>query len=232
MSRLINAFASDIRYQWRYGFYLIYAILTICFIAVLRLVPESWRQTTLIMILLFDPSLLGFIFIGGILQLERGEGILDALFCSPMRPWEYLIAKTLSLALISLLVGCAVLLGSGMAGIHYIRLMISMLLGSACFTLIGISISINLRSMNAFLSINGLWEALLLTPPVLLIFNVPFALLEAFPASIALRLIQNSAGFHGPFLWYVFGMAVWTAGAFWLALKRLDGALHRLGGAS
>ena len=101
MKRLAAALKSDILYQWRYGFYFIYMFMTAVFVAVIRLLPEGWRQTALILTLLSDPVLLGFFFIGGILQLERGEGLLDALFLSPLRPSEYLISKALSLALIS-----------------------------------------------------------------------------------------------------------------------------------
>lgn len=230
MKRLVNAFMSDVRYQWRYGFYFIYGFLTVCFIIVLRLLPDDWRQTALVVTLLADPALLGLFFIGGLMQLERGEGILDALFSSPLRPWEYIASKALSLGFISTVVSVIVALGSGAEGVSYALLVPSVLLGSMCFTMIGLAVSVNLKSMNAFLSIDGLWEALLLTPPLLLMFGVSFWPLEVFPGSAALRLVQSAASVSSsaaiPFILLI----IWTGMAFWMALKRLSSALCRLGG--
>jgi fluoroquinolone transport system permease protein len=230
MRRFISALVSDIRYQWRYGFYFIYAFLTVGFIVILRVLPESWRETALVAVLLSDPALLGFFFIGGILQLERGEGILDALFQTPLQPSEYIAAKALSLGAISTLTGVLIGLGSGVPGIRFALLVPVMLVSSACFTLIGISASVNLRSMNAFLSVDGLWEALLLSPPLLLMLGVAFFPLEVFPGSLALRLIQASAGFPVFPAGYAAGLVLWLAAAFMMARKRLSAALSRLGG--
>ncbi|MDD5018251.1 MAG: hypothetical protein PHO15_09155 [Eubacteriales bacterium] len=230
MKRLMSTFFSDMRYQWRYGFYLIYAVMTVFAIVALHLMPEGWRPTALVIMLLSDPSLLGFLFIGGILQLERGEGILDALFCAPLRPWEYITAKALSLGILSTLTGCVIALGSGVAGVRYALLVPAMLFGSACFTLIGISVSVNLKSTNAFLSANGLGELILLSPPLLLLFGVSFTPLEVLPGSIVLRLIQASFGLPVAFAWYFMAFALWTGAMFLLAHIRLVSALSRLGG--
>ena len=230
MKRLLCALFSDIRYQWRYGFYFIYVFLIIFFIVIIRLMPPGWQQTALTAVLLSDPALLGFLFIGGMLQLERSEGILDALFCAPLRPWEYIAAKALSLGLISTLAGCLIALGSGVSGVRYALLTPIMLFGSACFTLLGISVSVNLKSMNAFLSVNGLWEAVLLLPALLLMFGISIAPLEMLPTSVVLRLIQSSSGLPIVPVWYCIALALWTGVMFLIAHIRLQSALSRLGG--
>ena len=230
MKRLASRLLSDIRYQYRSGFYFIYMFLIVCFVVILRLLPDAWRQTALIVTLLSDPALLGFFFIGGILQLERGEGILDVLFSTPLQPREYIVSKAVSLGLIATLAGCLIALGSGVSGVRYFLLVPVLLLGSVCFTFIGISVSINLRSMNAFLSVDGLWEAILLIPPLLLLFNVAFLPLEFLPGSIVLRLVQASIGLPVLLPWYILGMALWAAIAFLLAQERLLASLRRLGG--
>jgi len=194
------------------------------------LLPDAWRQTALIATLLSDPALLGFFFIGGILQLERGEGILDVLFSTPLQPWEYIVSKAVSLGLIATLAGCLIALGSGVSGVRYFLLVPVLLLGSICFTFIGISVSVNLRSMNAYLSVDGLWEAILLIPPLLLLLNVSFLPLEFLPGSIVLRLVQASAGLPVLLPWYILGMALWAGIAFLLAQERLLSSLSRLGG--
>lgn len=230
MKRFGGILSADLRYQWRYGFYFIYAFLVVMFVVILRLLPADWRQTGLALVLLSDPMLLGFFFIGGILQLERGEGLLDALFVSPLSPWEYLVSKAVSLGLLSAASGCLIALLCGVSGIQYGLLAPAMLLGSACFTLIGVAISVNLTHMNAYLSVNGLWEALLIIPPMLLILGVSFPPLEAFPGSLMLRLTQAAVGAARFQAWMVSGMAAWLLAAAAIADKRLNAALSRLGG--
>ena len=230
MKRLVNAFFSDIRYQWRYGFYLIYAFMAAFFIAVIRVLPADWRQIALIAVLLTDPALLGFFFIGGILQLERGEGLLDALFLSPLRPWEYIVSKGASLGVLTTLVGCLMALGSGVPGIRYGLLAIVLFLGSICFTWIGIATAINLRSMNAYFGVDGLWEIALTVPPMLLLFGVGFPLLEAFPGSNILRLIEAAAGRDQSVWLPAIGLGAWLTVVFVLTHRRMVSALSRLGG--
>lgn len=232
MKRFWAALKGDIRYQWRYGFYFIYMFMTAVFIVIVRLLPGQWQQTALTLTLLSDPALLGFFFIGGILQLERGEGLLDALFLSPLRPHEYLLSKALSLSLIAAAAGTVVALGSGIPGVRWALLVPVMIVGSACFTFAGVAVSVNLRSTNAFLSVDGLWEVILLLPPLLIVFGVEFPPLEALPGSIVLRLMQASAGADIPFAISAALLAAWTALAYYSARVRLTAALCRLGGSA
>ncbi len=228
MKRLTQTFLSDVQYQWRYGFYLIYIFLIVFFCVAFRIMPNSWRPMALTVVLLSDPVLIGFLYIGGIIQLERGEGLLDALFATPLRPWEYILSKALSLGLLATAAGCAIALCSGVPHIRYALLVPAVLLSSMCFTLIGLSVAVNLKSMNAYLGISGLWEAVLLSPPLLLLaFRIP--IFEALPGSFALRFIQSSV--DAPVrIWAIAGLIVWTAAMFWLAHVRLRSALCRLEG--
>lgn len=230
MTRLINAILADLRYQWRYGFYLVYGFLVLGLAVILRLLPEGWQQTGLIVALLSDPAVLGLFFIGGILQLERREGLLDALFLSPLRPWEYIVSKAVSLGLLSTLAGGVIALGSGVAGVRYALLLPCLFFGSMFFTLVGIAISVNLKTMNAFLAVHGAWENSLILPPMLLLFNINFPLLEALPGSFVLHMVEASVGRSASLLLPVLGFVAWLIAAFVLADRRLVSALSRLGG--
>jgi hypothetical protein len=128
--------------------------------------------------------------------------------------------------------GLVIAFGSGIPSVNWALLVPVMLIGSACFTFAGVAVSVNLRSTNAFLGIDGLWEAILLVPPLLLIFGINFALLEALPGSIVLRLMQASAGGGAPFALGLVILALWTAATYYLAHMRLTAALCRLGGGS
>jgi hypothetical protein len=54
----------DVRLQYRYGFYGVYAVLTVLFAATLRSVPSgAARETALLLVVFSDPSFLGFYFV-------------------------------------------------------------------------------------------------------------------------------------------------------------------------
>jgi fluoroquinolone transport system permease protein len=80
--RLFHTTLQDIRFQFRYGFYFLYAVLTVIYIAAISLLPAAWVQNAVAIVLFSDPAALGFFFMGGILLLEKGERLHDALFVS------------------------------------------------------------------------------------------------------------------------------------------------------
>ncbi len=229
MTRLSKTLHTDVRYQYRYGFYFIYAFMIAFFVLIVRLIPQSWHQTALAVVLLSDPALLGFFFIGGLLQLERGEGLLYALFQTPLRPHEYLLSKAASLGLLSTLAGCLIALLTGAPGVRYALLIPIIFVISATFTLFGVGISINLKTMNAFLSIHGSLETTLMIPVLLMMLGVNFPLLKWTPTGAGYLLVQSAIG--GAFSLLPALVAIfWLCAAFFWSISRLNDALERMGG--
>jgi len=75
--RALNIFFCDVRYQFKYGFYFLYTAVSIVYISILVFIPESFLRPIAAIIILTDPAALGFFFIGGMVLLERGEGLHD-----------------------------------------------------------------------------------------------------------------------------------------------------------
>lgn len=198
MTRLTKTVRTDVKYQWRYGFYFIYAFMTAFFVFLIRVLPQSWHDIALAAVLLSDPALLGFLFIGGILQLERGEGLLYALFQTPLRPREYLLSKAASLGLLSVLTGLFIAVLSGVSGVNYLALLPLIFLVSASFTLFGIGVSIHLKTTNAFLAIHSSLETTLLIPAVLLMLGADFPPLQFFPTGAGYLAMHSAVNgtFH------------------------------------
>jgi len=101
--RLTAALTYDIRLQFRHYFYYAYLIVSIIYVIILRAVPLDFRQTAAVLVIFTDPSTLGFFFLGGIILLERGQKTLEGLFVTPLRVFEYMLSKILSLTLLALL---------------------------------------------------------------------------------------------------------------------------------
>ncbi|NQV49093.1 MAG: hypothetical protein HQ507_01245, partial [Candidatus Marinimicrobia bacterium] len=58
--RLVISLKQDIRFQFRHGFYYVYAILSVIYILVLRFLPDALVHPTMILILFTDVCALGF----------------------------------------------------------------------------------------------------------------------------------------------------------------------------
>ena len=88
MSRLISTVRWDLRIQFRQGLY--YAALFVIALWALVLSQLSETLVTLFLpyIIFFDLSVFGFYFMAGILFLEKGEGVLQALVVTPLRKRE------------------------------------------------------------------------------------------------------------------------------------------------
>lgn len=107
---------AELRVQWRSGLYAVYAVMTAVFVGILFLIPAPARPLGLRMIVLMDPSLMGFFFAGGMTLLERDQGVLAALQTSRWGFAGYWRTKVASLLLLaagvsSLLLGVSAVTG-------------------------------------------------------------------------------------------------------------------------
>ena len=112
--RLRSLFLLDMRFQAKYGFYFLYAVLTIIYVIVLLAVPESWRENIAAILIFSDPASMGLFFMGAIVLLEKNQHTPCAFAVSPVRAEEYIAAKSGSLSVISLVVAAVLALTADM----------------------------------------------------------------------------------------------------------------------
>lgn len=230
--RLLRALFCDIQYQFKYGFYFLYVAMSAIYIGILSIIPADWRQLGSALILLTDPATLGFMFIGGILLLEKGEGLHSYLSILPLRVSEYIWAKVFSLALVSTLAGCAIA-AIGLPGpVNLSLLAASLFFGSGVFTLTGLAVGACARTVNHYLVISLPVETLLMTPPLLVIFGITRPWLEIFPGTLLLRALSAAVGVAVPYapIVAVIGLFPWLALAFWPAKILFQRSLQSGGG--
>lgn len=84
--------------------------------------------------------------------IREKRKVMQALAVSPISIHAYILSKVISIGLISLLSGVLIALFSGMEH-SYIHLAVGIMLGSALFTLVGISLSAFISTMNNFMLI-------------------------------------------------------------------------------
>ncbi|MCD1259586.1 ABC transporter permease [Paenibacillus athensensis] len=225
LRRTAAALLFDLRFQWRHGFYYAYMLLCALYIALLNFVPDDYLTRTIILLTFSDPSALGLLFAGGLLLLERGQGLHDCLFMTPLRLSEYLLGKALSLALLSAAAAFAVHICSAGWPPHPELLAAGVMPTSAFFTLIGLTLAAHCRTLNGFI---------LLTQAGALIFVLPLLgylglapdspLYGLLPTRATLLLLDDAyrqTRSTGDLAVSALSLLLWLAAAFALARRTL-----------
>ena len=187
--KLRHLFLWDMRFQARYGFWLLYGFLTALYAAVLVSLLRSWRENAAALLVFSDPAAMGLFFMGAVILLEKSQRVTSFFAVSPLKAWEYVSAKVLSLGAIGLLVA-AVLGVSARCGALPMMLL-GTALSSVLFTLLGLIIAAGITSLNQFLLATVPVEILAFLPAVLHLFGVTPAFLRLYPANVCMDLIAG-----------------------------------------
>ena len=188
--RLLAAMGQDIRFQFRHGFYYAYAVLTILYIIVLRLLPDTMVYPALTLILFSDICALGFFFIGAIVLLERGQNLTESLFVTPLRLREYLLAKILSFLFLATLSALLIMLGASIGGQDLMWFVFGAVFSALIYTLFGLIFAARARHVNDYF-VKSLGAGLLISLPILAyvrLFDTP--LFYLFPTRATLILLD------------------------------------------
>lgn len=193
MRRFWVLFLADIRFQFRYGFYALYAFLSVLYTVLIRILPGSVRSILRELMVFSDPAALGLFFMGAILLFEKGERVHPSLSVSPAHPLEYCTAKTASLSLVSLLAGLLIIVASG--GSLSLWTIAALLLSSAFFSLVGLYIGSFAKTLNGYLMFTVPAELLLFVPALLWYFDVLGDWMLLHPGAAALNLLRSQPRF-------------------------------------
>ncbi len=229
--RLLYVLSYDMKYQFKYGFYFLYMVVSAVYIGILLALPAQFRQIGAAYIIWSDPAALGFFFIGGIILLEKVEGLHSYFSIIPVTTQEYIWAKVLSLSVISTLAGLTIASIGLKSEVVYSVLIPGLFGGSALFTLFGLSVGSIARSVNHYMAVSIPTGIILLGPSVFAILGTAHPFLEILPGTLLLRLLSASVGLTVPYnaLIYLVGLVIWIFPSFLLAQKCFNNYLERTG---
>ena len=196
----------DARLQVRYGFYAVYAVLTVVYIVGLQALGPSFRTDAAILLIVTDPTVLGFYFIAAVVLFEKEEGVLDALVTSPLGDRGYLASKVITLSVLAVLASILVaILGHG-AEPRLAVLVAGVALSAALFVLVGFVAVARYDSVNKyFISAVG-WGTVLFLPLFGYVGFVETPVFYLLPAQPVLLVVEG--GFRPLAGWqlvYAFG---------------------------
>lgn len=222
--RLRNLFLLDMRFQAKYGFYFLYAVLTVIYFIILSALPENWLEKTAAVLIFSDPASMGLFFMGAIVLWEKNQHTPCALAVSPVRPMEYIAAKVGSLAVISLAVAAILAFSANVTHLHIVLL--GTAVSSVIFTLLGIIIATKIASLNQFILWTVPIEVICFVPAVLHLFKTAPAWLRYYPFNVCMDMVSG----HTPSAAGALGVAATTAVLFVLAEFCVLKMWNRLGG--
>ena len=64
--RIRSLIIGDVRFQFKYGFYLLYLFFSVLYISLVYIFPVSWRERAAILMIFSDPAAMGLYFMGAI----------------------------------------------------------------------------------------------------------------------------------------------------------------------
>jgi fluoroquinolone transport system permease protein len=213
----------EITLQWRQGFWLVYFVFTAIYVAVLLSLPEKNRLLVSLILILTDTTMLGVIFIGALVLLEKQQAVIQSLFVTPLEPSRYIWSKTISLTLIATCMSILVYLPTWTFNAYTPILLGTITITAATFVLLGLGLTAKIDTINQYFGLQMGVSMILILPvlPYMLLDQHPFFLFLPYVASLDLML-----GARDPLpLWRILldaGLLVaWGYLAYSFALRRV-----------
>lgn len=224
--RMKNLLIGDVKFQFKYGFYFVYTIFTIIYVSLIYVLPHSWRAKVATIMVFSDPAAMGLFFMGAIVLLEKSERVLNSIAVSPVVVEEYILSKVISLSLISTIVGLIIALAADINNLILVAFGIS--IGSAFFTLIGLIIASNIKSLNQFIVATVPVEIICFLPPLFYLFGYKNTFMLIHPGCILVRFISGNSDY---LLILTFVLLIWVASVYLIAYKNIQMMFQQTGGA-
>ncbi|MGH3557352.1 MAG: fluoroquinolone transporter permease [Mycobacterium sp.] len=226
MSRLASAARLELTLQVRQKFLHAAVFSGLIWLAVLLPMPASLRPVAEPYVLLGDISIIGFFFIAGTVFFEKQERTLGAVISTPLRFWEYLVAKLTLLVLISLCVAVVVVTVTHGFGYHAARLLLGVVLGTLLMLLVGFTTSLPFASISDWFLVATIPLAVMTLPVLNYSGAWPNRLLYLIPTQGPLMLFGAAFGQVVLTPWQtgyaVLYPMVWVAGLCWAAKVMFD----------
>ncbi|MBP1912895.1 fluoroquinolone export ABC transporter permease subunit [Thermococcus stetteri] len=215
-----NLLKTNLIVGFRSFVYPIYVLIGLVYGLMLMAFPEKYLPTMVPLFLLFEPGLVGFMFVGTEIFAEKKDGAISALAVTPMEWRSYILAKTAIMSVLSV-IGAVLIMALGtrsLSGLPYVT--VGVFLCSVVYTLLGIGISAKYRDLDDyFIPImavlvvsllpfahyhgyltNSLWKVLYIVPsyPALYFFKAPFVDVsrDTLALSAAVLLLWSGIAYH------------------------------------
>ena len=221
MTRLLSIARWDVRLQYRNGFYFVSAFTAVFMIVLLKQFEVTDFGYWWPAIITGNLTINSFYFMAGIVLLEKGEGTLEAQIVTPLRPWEILGSKVLTLGLLSLFETLLMIVIVQGVNFNWFLLVTGIVFYIAMLSLYGFIVVARYDSISEFLLPSAAWT-LGFSLPLLYYFGIWQHWVMFLHPLLAIIILLQSAFASVPVWQIVYGFAyaiLWTGIVAWLSLR-------------
>lgn len=221
---LLKLIRNDIYFQYRYGFYFLYGFFTAFYILILYFLPEQWQDTASVIVVISDPILIGLVFMGALVLFEKSERVLNSIAVSPITTTQYVISKSISIAIIGLLSAVVIVLSNREVQ-SVLTFIVGIGLGSMLFSLMGLAISTTVHTLNGFM-IRIMPVIFFATFPIILYATDTWCwILELHPTTSIINLLNYD---QGTITYSIIVLLLWNIALFVITNRRVAKMLANL----
>lgn len=167
MKALYRLILWDLRLQVRNNILTVSIFIAVFYVALFLLLGLRGKDKILIALIFSDPTFLGFIFTGVLVLFEKGANTLQALIVTPVKIWQYLFSKAISLTIITSIICFAMVFASHGFHFNYFYFLTATFLSSILFILLGFIGVARVKTFNQYIIVIPLF----ITPLTLPYFN-------------------------------------------------------------
>jgi len=192
MNQLLTMLKWEFLLEFRYKIVYIAMISAILYFILLEALPALNTLFFVTTFLFFDPTLIGFMFVGALVLFEKNENTLQSLTVTPMKIRNYFFTKLISLTVIALVSALLfVFLAHGFE-FNYFTLFSGIILASVFLILVGFILVSRCRSINEYLVLMMMIMLLLFIPPILHTSGIyQHDIFYLWPSQAAFTLFQS-----------------------------------------
>lgn len=150
-SPMLSTISWDVRLQFRQGLYFAAIFVIVVWVVILSLLSRELQALFLPFAIFMDLSVFGFYFMAGMLFLERGERVLEALVVTPLPRYGYLLAKVTSLTLLAVIMSALFVLIMHGRQLNWPIFLVGVALNSWLLTLVGFLMAARYNGISDFL---------------------------------------------------------------------------------
>jgi fluoroquinolone transport system permease protein len=141
----------DLNIQLRSGYWTVYGVIALVYILIMVNLPVNIRDEVAVGLIYMDTSVLGLIFVGALVLLEKQQGVLHSLSVTPLSLNKYLFSKVISLTVLSAVISSLLWIIPLWSFNGYGFILSGVLLSSIAFTLFGLGFAAGAETFNQFL---------------------------------------------------------------------------------
>jgi fluoroquinolone transport system permease protein len=198
-------------------------VISAFYVAVIYFLKDFAGVEKFITLLIYnDPAIVGFIFIGISIILEKDQEVLPALFVTPLNHHAYLISRIIVLSAIGFSGALAMVLTAKGNSVNFLHFSVGAFSTCGLFCLTGIFVVSFTTEVLHFL-LRAIPLLIFMSLPLLNYFELTdLSFLKLFPVQGGLNLMVNSYTDAPNIREIIFGylsIAVWTPFLYWLVYR-------------